>query len=109
MHDLGVDWKYNNVKRPKKKYNLKDIEDWQEHDTAIIELLEATDFKLKAQLGSYNMGVLFRDLAHLNGVKISNDLNYDHCRNSVSHQFCKARRNDWNAKWKMFEKEKKER
>mgnify|MGYP003111350140 CR=1 FL=1 len=106
MHDLGVNFKYNSVKDLYKSVNLNNVRDWQGHDMAIMEFLESTDFKLKAQLGSYNMGVLFRDRGHLSGVKVTNDLNYDHCRNLVSHQFCKARRNEWNAKWKMFEKER---
>ena len=110
MHDVGVDWKFNDIIRHKKRPSKQVRADWAGHDRAVMEFLEVSDFKLKAQLGSYNMAVLFRDEAHTSGVKISNDLPYDNNRHKIKYRlkdgsyYIEKRRQAWNKIWKKFEK-----
>tara|TARA_R100000008_G_C3587657_1_gene173818 strand:- start:2348 stop:3019 length:672 start_codon:yes stop_codon:yes gene_type:complete len=94
MHDVGVFLGSELERRP----------DWMGHDRAVMEFLKTTDFKLRAQLGSYNMAVLFRDTEHLNGVEIDNDLKYNRNRQPVSQEWCTRRREDFAASWGVFEK-----
>ena len=89
MHDVGV-----RINEP----------DWKGHDRAVVEFLKTTDFKLRAQLGSYNMAVLFRDTEHLHGVEIDNDLRYSRNRHPVSQEWCTQRREKFSASWGVFEK-----
>ncbi len=99
LHDVGIDWEFNNVRRPGKKYT--NTEEWEGHDKAIMEFLEDTDFKMTAQLGSYNMAVLYRDDSHIDGVKLE-DLPYDNNRHSMSPPLVRKRRERFNRRWKAY-------
>jgi len=76
---------------------------WPAHDSAVQDFLQQTDFKMKAQLGSYNMVVLYRDVADLCGVKIDNDLPVDENRAPYEDSKVALRRRKFNEIWSKYE------
>tara|TARA_B100000131_G_scaffold322115_2_gene374984 strand:+ start:300 stop:1103 length:804 start_codon:yes stop_codon:yes gene_type:complete len=101
MHDIGINWKWNDTtssKYARKGYCPVSIEEFKGHDKATKEFMKSEGFKTKIQLGSYNIGILYRDISHLSGVE-PNDLPYDNKRNAMSKWQWDKRRNDWNKEW----------
>ena len=78
MHDVGVHllpkW------RPSGRHRHKIHHHQTQHDKAVKEFLDKTDFNIKGQLGSYNLATLYRDEKHLKGVKVDYDLPYNYNR-----------------------------
>jgi len=101
MHDLGINWKWNAITSSKYQrgaYDPKAVEEFKGHDRATMEFMNSTEFKIKIQLGSYNMAVLYRDISHLNGVE-PQDLPYDNKRNQITEWQMLERRQSWDEIW----------
>lgn len=95
IHDIGL----RTYRRPSLSFPSLANKTTKGHDRAIREFLAATDFKLRCQLGSYNMGVLYRHLEDLCGIKVNNDLLVNNNRKKINKRFRHHRRALWKQKW----------